>query len=979
MTKKLLYSFAAACTLFLGSASASAAVLDGANWKFSPENGGSTETLPNTGNPFYQPITFRMDGISLDDWDNTKVSVKYAGKTIPFNTLSHGPIYEEDGDDPTDPIYYGYSFAPVGEYDGVVVRVNYQVFTEPGTLEITLKEGAFTTEDGDVSPALNYTHTFGGDAPVVEDGVIVKAYRPEPESVVKSLSSFTMYFDIARLGDNQVFCDASKADLITLTKAGATEPVKATSVAFDESAYMEETIPYTVTFPATAEAGEYTVTVPAGFFWAAAEDGEKPADAIVNEELTVKYTIDPNAKTGMKLFKILEPAQSPETVEKFEEVVIDFPDIQGQIQFADDADVTITKDGTPLAGVTCYLSYNWNYGNMHTAGVTFEKDEDTYVIKEAGTYEVTIPAGAIYQGEDFCDEIKATINVVKGEKTYTWTAIPANEGHIDMPTDPERYTTFTFHINGASEISYDEWEDPNHDPIYGTETKTIQVLYNGVSVKNVANVAQGGEENIGYSLRDNMEYPEIVIGISNKVFTKGGVLEVKIDEGRCTADGSYPTPAIDYTCTIGEIQEAKDYEVVVSPAMDIDTEYFIDYFKDGFKIEFTNAETVVPNMIKDYDDDDNPIMVLEKTPHLSVGNVIYYGDVNFEEIKGAEHPTFIITYPDMFDIDTTLGGSINFSVDEGTFTVDGEFDSPAISQTWRLKRIKEVDTSYIFGPEGDIVNEGYGLFGMISFNIDEYVSLDRSGVVVKFDGEPISDYVLSVLNGDNKCIYLQLESEKYKNPELTGALSIEIPEGAVTVSGIAIGAISKTWNIVLPKTFTYIVNGFASKYTGGPTYDVRNNNELTTDLPSIADLSEITLEIPEAKTAKVWKESYINLRSRDYMTYGARMPEVEEVVGAEHPTFKLKFADAPTIETIYELSFNYSAFYIDNAYMSPNLDFAAIFDKNAGIDGITGGEAEAYTAVSLDGRVLFINGTIDQVKSLDKGIYIINGKKIAIK
>lgn len=984
MKKNLLYSLVAAGTLLVGGLTAYAvsetvqltprqATLDGAGWIITPENGGSTATLPQITSKGVAEFSFVIDGIEVDQTYKDKVSVKYGGKELEYNRF----IFSEDPED-----HYGWTIGTTDDFNGCVIRVHQEEVKNPGTIEITLQEGAFDTYDGDLSPAVSYTHTFGnGSIPDTPVEVVVKNCKPEEEATVKTLGKVTLRFDITKLGDNQVFCDDSKVDQITLAKAGVAEPIKATAVAYDESweAYEEDTMPYTITFPETTEAGEYTMTVPAGFFWAAAEGGEKPADASTNDEITVKYTVDPNAKTGMQIYSIYTPDPSLETVSQLEYVSIVFPEVN-MIQFAEEPQLGIKKDGIDLEGVTCDLSYDWAEGTMNYAKVSFLKDNEPYIITQEGSYKITIGAGSIFSGDDLCEEIIETFVVKKETKTYTWTATPENNGKIDLPAQ-EGYTSFTFKINGAEEVSYDEWEDPDHDPVYGTKTKTIQVTYNGESVKNVANVAAGGDENIGYSLRSNWDEPEIIIGVSNKVFTKGGVLKVTIDEGRCTADGNYPTPAINYTCQVGEIQVTKDYDVTVSPKMNIDEEYLIDYFRDGFKIEFTNAETVVPNMVNDLDDNDQPIMVMAKPPHLAIGSAIYYGDVKVDEVKDAACPTFIVTFPDMFDYDTTLGGSVNFSVDEGTFTVDGEFDSPAISQTWNLKRTKEVNTHYIFGPEGDIVNEGYGIFAAISFDGDELVSLDNTeNVVVKLNGEvlPKSEYTLSVINDANKCIYFELMNDRFKDNTLTGTLSVSIPDQAVSVSGVKIGAIEHTWNIVLPKDFNYAVKGFASKYLAGPTYDYKNP-ALTTELPECGDLSEIIFEIPNAKTAKLWNVNYINLRSRDYFSYGAHVPEVEEVAGAEYPTFKFKFAEAPEAETIYELSFNYGAFYVDNAYDTPNLEFAVVFNKESGVAEIIGSTAEGYTVVTMDGKVVFTNGTFDQVKALDKGIYIINGKKVAVR
>lgn len=149
MKKNLLFSLFAAGTLLAGGLGAYAvsqtsqpaatrATLDVAGMVASPENGGSTAALPNSASSICQIISFTMDGIGLADYgyDKDKVTVKYAGETIPFSSYAHMEPWEDD--DLAD--YYGWSFAPTGDYDGVNVRVNYQVFSKPGTLEIELQE-----------------------------------------------------------------------------------------------------------------------------------------------------------------------------------------------------------------------------------------------------------------------------------------------------------------------------------------------------------------------------------------------------------------------------------------------------------------------------------------------------------------------------------------------------------------------------------------------------------------------------------------------------------------------------------------------------------------------------------------------------------------------------------------------------------------------------------------------------------------------
>lgn len=838
-------------------------------------------------------------------------------------------------------------------------------------------------DGGHVSDKIEISYTIVSDAkPAIQDYVLV----PADGSTVSKLDE--IIFAFPKLTQAEITKNAG----MNITLTNVDDPSKKATVDYSIHLFTQEYMGNGIKInvdPAITESGKWRLDIPEGIVVEDASGAKSPA-------VSATFTVEAVSAPAMNY------TCSPESGSTIDETRIsdtngltinfNFDENDGLEAGDDPFDYIVVKfDGVVLPKIgTLQITEKEGWAwidNWGDPAATFRISPKVFT--KSGKLEITIPKGALIIDDVENEEINYVLDFKNSKDTedetptYTWTADPANNGKIEMPGEQTKFTSFAFEINGADKITYDEWEDPNHDPVFGSQTKTIQVLYNGESVKNVADVNGTTDANIGYQLRNNYGLAEIVLAVNNQVFTKPGILEITIDKGRCTADEKYPTPEIRYTCTVGNVAEEKDYEVKVYPEMDITTLYEIDYFKDGFKIEFTNAKTVVPNMVKDYDDNDKPIMVLEKKPHLEIGSVIYYGSVEITEVKDAECPTFIITYPEMFDIDASLGGTINFSVDKGTFTVDGEYDSPAISQTWKLKRTKEVDTSYIFGPEGDVVNNGEGLYAMISFNIDEFIYLDRSNVVVKFNDEVLKetdDYILTVMNGDNKCIYLEFMTEKYMNPELTGAISIEIPAEAVSVSGVKIGAINHTWNVVLPKTFTYKATGFAPKYKNGPTYNSKDNRELTTDLPKVADLSEIIFEIPDAKTAKLWNKNFINLRSRDYMTYGAHAPEVEEVAGTEHPTFKFKFEDAPVEEdVIYELVFDYGAFYIDGAFENPNLDFAVILDKSNGVDEINTAGNTTYTVVSVDGKVVLSNGTLDQVKALAKGLYIINGKKQIIK
>lgn len=919
-------------------------------WVMTPASGTSTPQLPNTPDNPYQTISFTYEGLegNVDYVDNSKVSVTYAGKEVKLVPYARD---EEPGEDSN-----GFNAYPEDEYNGISVIVNYQVFSEPGDLVINLEEGAVVDYDGNLSPAMTFTRSYGKAG---EKSVSVKQLKPADGSTVKTLSNVTVFFDLTTLSDEQILCDAAKASEIKLTKAGSESGIAAESVAYDETAYMAETMPYTITFPEVTEDGEYTLTIPAGFFWAAAEEGEKPAGALESKEITAKYIVDSNVKGPFENYVVIEPAQAPEEIPALESVSVQFPDLE-QV-FCEEA--YLTKDGVPTT-YEVYCGKDWNYG-MNTIKLTFNIDgNEDVTIREDGLYEIIIPTGSVNDGaQKSTSPITLTFKVNSNKEVeYTWDAYPANGGKIDMPAADDDYIEFQFIVDGAEELDIDsEWTDPDYDPEQGHKIKSMTVTYNGKGVARVANAYGDAVENIGYQLVHGWDGNDFAIRINKAVFSRPAKLEINIDKGLFTVDGSNPSPELAYTCTVGDIPDTKEFEAEVLPKMDIDKLYHLTDF-DAFTVKFTNAESAVLRTYKDYDDNDKEIDVAEYPPHLAIGNVRYYGPYEIEEVKDAECPTFTFKFTDMQSYDNGLGGWLNFSLDEGMFTLDGKYDSPAVSQSWTLERTKEIDTSYVLSPQGDIVNQGYGLFPAFAFSTEESISTNGE-CEVKLNGKVLSGVRPKV---QSWAVSFELVSAECMDPTLTGTLEINIPAGAVTVSGVALDAISHTWNIVLPKEFSY---HFTPEFV---------NKNSTEEIPTASDLSEITVDIPGAKSVRVWNNSYINLRSRDYFTYGAKAPVSTEVTTLNgNPAVKMTFDPVPSVNTIYELAFNYGALYVDNAYESPNMDYVVKFDKSTGVELIAADANGEYTVHTIDGK-LVAKGGFDVLKSLDKGIYIVNGKKIAL-
>lgn len=959
MKRNLLTTFLSAGLLLAGGAvwaAGNAAPVKAAagapeGWVISPESGSATATLPNSADDPCQIITFTNEDWSqnVDIVDASKVSVTYAGMVVskvPY------PRDEEAGEDSN-----GFGAYPTDNYDGMQVIVNYQVFSEPGDLVIMLDEGAIYDFDGNESPAMTFTRSYGQS---LEKQVSVKQFKPQTGSAVKTLSKVSIFFDLSTLGDEMALCDESKASEIKLVKNGSSEEISAESVAFDENAgYVEEAMAYTVVFPEVSEDGEYTMTVPAGFFWAGTEMGVKPEGAPVNSEITANYTVDSSVKGPFENYVVLDPAVAPTEITKLESVTIQFPDLE-QV-FGGGEEPTLTKDGQP-SEYAIYVGKDWNYG-MNALMLTFTIDDEDQVIRENGLYEINFPAGSISNGAETNTEAFSIAFKVNNSApvSYSWTSSPANGGKIEFPAEDDSFIDFSFALEGADELDiHSEWTDPDYDPNQpgGHTAKAITVTYGGQSVAQVANAYGDEVENKGYQLRAGWDGNDFSIRVNRQVFNRPGVLEITIDKGKFLVDGTNPSPALNYSCTVGEIPVSKDYETRVLPEAEAGVEYSLSDFNE-ITVQFVNATSAELRTHRDLDDDDKPIQVPDEEPTLKIGGVYYYGDVDITKDETAECPSFVFKFSDLNEYDNGLGGTMSLSLAKGMFTLDGDQDSPAVYAAWPLKRTKEIDTNYTLSPQGDIVNQGYGIFPAFAFSSEEYISC-TGACTVKLNGEVIDGISPKV---QNWAVSFELTSAQFMDKDLTGTLEITLPAGSVSVSGVELGEISHTWNIVLPKEFQYHFIPEFAPYSS------------TDELPMASDLSEIVIEFVDAESVRVWNDNYINLRSKDYFTYSTVVPTTEVITSNGMPAVKMSFDPAPSVATVYELAFNYGAFYIDNAYDSPSMNYLVNFDKESGVK-LVGADANGeYTVYTLDGRMV-AKGGFDAVKNLEKGVYIVNGKKI---
>lgn len=186
MKKDLFTTMAATGLLLIGgaawavnaSAPMKSVIAPAEEWVMTPASGTSTPQLPNTPDNPCQIISFTYSGLdgNADYVDQSKVAVTYAGKEV---RQVRYPRDEEPGEDSN-----GFDAQLEGGYNGINVIVNYQVFSEPGELVINLAEGAVVDFDGNLSPAMTYTRSYGR---ADEKSVSVRQIKPSDGSAVKGL------------------------------------------------------------------------------------------------------------------------------------------------------------------------------------------------------------------------------------------------------------------------------------------------------------------------------------------------------------------------------------------------------------------------------------------------------------------------------------------------------------------------------------------------------------------------------------------------------------------------------------------------------------------------------------------------------------------------------------------------------------------------------------------------------------------------
>lgn len=367
---------------------------------------------------------------------------------------------------------------------------------------------------------------------------------------------------------------------------------------------------------------------------------------------------------------------------------------------------------------------------------------------------------------------------------------------------------------------------------------------------------------------------------------------------------------------------------------------------------------------------------------LKAGQASGIPSFNVAKVEGASDPTFRLTPPEDF-AEPTLG-SLSFNIEEGAFLINGaagatEGNSPHVQATYIYDR--PVSETYTPEPNNAEVlcqswgyTVGFAFDSSVSPRIKNYQTFE--GIEVTFDDKQLTigtenqayagnaDCAYSIMK--NILTFMVINQEYHKE----GKITVKLNADAYTLSGNPGFAVEHSWNVVMPKEIEYTLTPAGSEDSLNPQ-EVQNFNN-------------VELVFTNSTESKVFQPSGISLRKNDYSLF--MTANIEAVENAEKPTYKLTFTpeDGKSFTNgNYELQIRYDTFTLDGVYTWPS-NYQSItryfkLNDNSAVNEIETEEATNVTVVTPDGKVVLDNAPASQLKSLENGIYIVNGKKVVIR
>lgn len=317
----------------------------------------------------------------------------------------------------------------------------------------------------------------------------------------------------------------------------------------------------------------------------------------------------------------------------------------------------------------------------------------------------------------------------------------------------------------------------------------------------------------------------------------------------------------------------------------------------------------------------------------------------------------------------TRNTTYKLTIGTGLFVIDDEPYDEIITADYTLaKPIDEV--TYTFEPQGDQIidsNTQWGINIGVVFNEEATVTVPdaetiASKLTVKFNDETVEYDATGntgyMVGAEQNMFFIQLGMAYAKK---LGTVSIDMAEGLLDFgAGVVSPAISHTWTVVAAKEIEYTVNPDAG------------------NVETPEDLAEFTVVFTNCTDGEVFQESGAELTNGLYDSHRySQRGTITQVEGAEQPTFKISFSPVPTEIGEYTLNIFEGAITVDNQG-SPEITKKYNL-LTTGINGIAADANGKYNVMTIDGRIILKDADASQAKQLEKGIYIINGKKALVR
>ena len=478
--------------------------------------------------------------------------------------------------------------------------------------------------------------------------------------------------------------------------------------------------------------------------------------------------------------------------------------------------------------------------------------------------------------------------------------------------------------------------------------------------------------------------------------------------GKQTKCSWYDT-ASDWTCIefvfSPAVTEAGDYEFVIPVNAVLDPYNQDDYNKTEITTTYTIAAAEVP--VVDFFEgaeftEPTPGSVVESLSHFTVvlpNKGDFEVEVDTDRITVVGNGTSFKGYNGVstaegFEFscpEITAPGRYTVTVPVEALTIDGKTNELPISAVFTIEDnttpdlpSETMDVVYYYSfrdADGNILNAGDTQVSSVA-SIAINVPFENTDDSWTWNEDLISQIVLS--DGTNEFSPASCDLENpmrdpnnfmnivgirtlrvYFKPvvEEAGVYSLSLPEGLVyTANGVAAALVYD--DFVAIKTIS-TADPFSGMFFAVPEGDTVEGK-----------ISEIVIEFPalqEGDVLEIVEVSDISVATGDYEDFKPSLYNLR----VEGNTIKAD-VDHADRDGFYTFIMWPGAVSINGVLNTVVLQKVVNVDNGVGVAAVSAG-AETFTVVDLAGRVLVKNGTADDLRALESGIYLVNGRKVSLR